>query len=858
MLIPVRLFLLLALVLGLVGGGRAAIAAVSIKKAPDGYAVKAEGYKAHLGPQGWLDRLEVGRLAPIRAIALGEMGKKGYVFAQQAGDSVTFDERGIYHLVYQFREDGFRASATITERAAARDGTDGKWYFLWFKVLFGPDAQLVKVIEPAALQFSLPVRTARAADRFAITLSDGTQIELATSGDTSFPNDPGGFGSSGVPPYGWQRGYMKLGKEYQYNFTITPGKKGQAVLAAPAATIQCERPDRRTTPGGPLAFLLRIAGEDALRLGKQVKSMRVDWKVIDFFGRTVYERPQPLKIQPGGTDLVSAMSAPVERAGWFRVEAVLEDRSKRMVPSRSTSDYAVVMPGVLPEIPAGNKDLVPGINLDLSAWLGFGLERIGGDFSAALPAAAASARRSGMQFFFQFTGPPKDVQSADQFGEYVGKVVAEHRSSCKHWEMINEPQATVIMTPEKYVAYLKAGYQAAKLADPECKVLGPTVCGIDLGYIEAVYKLGGGKFFDILTVHPYTGHGRGWVEQGIEVQYRALRALMARYGDEKKEVWFTESGFQNIFWITPIPEVQARFIVQEFLLGDSWGMPKSKVAYFFLKDHGFENWYVVRGDNSLSPAAAGMRNYAQQIHGLEFAGLLDVGRNRFAMHYRGPKRQLVALFSYDFPTRATLATDAQKGIVADFFGNREAATIEDGQVSVPVSGYPTYVLLPPQASVRGVPEDMGENLALKAPATASSGQASAAQATDGITTANGDHAGLPGWVSDKGVPLPQWLEVTLPKPSRVARVIVYTNSCFCGPAGIRDYQIQVRQDDKWRTVASESGNVDRWVLEHRFEPVLTDKVRVLVTRVNNGGLRDDPRKYTDLVARVAEIEVYAK
>jgi len=59
-------------------------------------------------------------------------------------------------------------------------------------------------------------------------------------------------------------------------------------------------------------------------------------------------------------------------------------------------------------------------------------------------------------------------------------------------------------------------------------------------------------------------------------------------------------------------------------------------------------------------------------------------------------------------------------------------------------------------------------------------------------------------------------------------------------------------------VASASGNVDRWVLEHRFEPVVTDKVRVLVTRVNNGGLRDDPRKYADLVARVAEIEVYGR
>ena len=592
-------------------------------------------------------------------------------------------------------------------------------------------------------------------------------------------------------------------------------------------------------------------------LGKLAKSLHVNWKVVDFFGQTVYERAQPLKFQPGGTDLISVITAPASRAGWFHVEALLEDRSKRMATSRSTSDYAVVVPGALQELPEGNKDLAAGVNLDLSAWVGFGLERIGGWGSEGiLPQVAASARRNGMHYFFLFGSAQKDASSPEEFGEQVGKVVSKHREDCKYWEMINEPNND--MSPEKYIAYLKAGYQAAKAADPECKVLGPTVCTINLGYIEAVYKLGGGKYFDIFTVHPYTGNGRGWVEQGIEVQYRGLRELMARYGDEKKEIWFSENGFQNTFWITPIPEVQARFVVQEFLLCDSWGLPKSKIYYFFLKDHGFEQWYVVRGDNSLSPAAAGMRNYAQQTRGLEFARLLDVGRNRLAMHYRGSKRQCVALFSRDFPTRATLETDAEKALVVDFFGNREAATIAGGRISVPVSGYPTYVLLPPQASVRGVPEDMGANLALNAPCTASSGQSSAAQATDGITTANGDHGGVPGWVSDKDAPLPQWLEVTLPKPASVARVIVYTNSSFCGPAGIRDCQIQVRQDDKWRTVASESGNVDRWVLEHRFEPVVTDKVRVLVTRVNNGGLRDDPRKYADLVARVAEIEVYPR
>ena len=59
------------------------------------------------------------------------------------------------------------------------------------------------------------------------------------------------------------------------------------------------------------------------------------------------------------------------------------------------------------------------------------------------------------------------------------------------------------------------------------------------------------------------------------------------YGDDKKEVWFTENGFQHVFQTTSFPEVQARFLTQQFLLCDSWGLPKVRVYYFLLKDHGF-------------------------------------------------------------------------------------------------------------------------------------------------------------------------------------------------------------------------------------------------------------------------------
>jgi hypothetical protein len=382
--------------------------------------------------------------------------------------------------------------------------------------------------------------------------------------------------------------------------------------------------------------------------------------------------------------------------------------------------------------------------------------------------------------------------------------------------------------------------------------------GFDLWYIDEVYRHGGGPLLDVVTVHPYTGHGRGWIEQDVAREYQNLRELLKRHGDESKPVWFTESGFTNQCWITPLLDVQARFLVQQNLLTASWGLTANQVSYFYLKEHGFENWFLMRSDNSLLTAAAGQRNLAQQTHGLSFDRLLDVGRNRVGMVFKGPDRQVSALFSYDFQTTADLQTDAAQATLIDFFGNESSVTSRQGRLEVPISGYPVYLRFDPEAHVAGVAADWGENRAVDATVRASSGQATATQVVDGVVTANGDHNGVPGWVSDKQNELPQWVEVTLPREERLARVLVYTNSSFSGVAGPRDFDVQMRVQDDWKTIARERGNVDRWVFEYPIEPTPADRIRVVVHRVNNGGLRDDPRPYADLTARISEIEAYAQ
>ena len=853
------------------GGG------ITIRKGRDGFTVQATGYRAHLSLAGSLDQFDAGGKNLVVASALGKMRSVGSVSANSQGDSVLFSSDGDYRLEYQFGEDGVRVKTRISAAAGKRDGVDGKWYYLPFRLQFSPAAQLLKLPDGADPEMVLPVRKPLNCDRFTVLFSNGAKIEVGIAGDLSFPSDPGSFGSSGLAPYEWHRNYLKADKEYEFTLKLTPGKPGEVFLAAPPLQLEFDRPERIVFQKGPLMATARVAGSDSRRSGS---AKHVVWRVTDLFGKVVVESKSQLRMerrtstarsaprvrqQRGANvppakavpaDHIAVLKVPTVEPGYYRVSAMVEDPAGKITPSKSSSDYSVLRPGILFDPPAQPAELGHGANIDLSAALGFKLERIADDMLEKLPAAAKSAQRTGTRFFVQLN-VPKGVTTPEGYADFVRKTVEKYRGECKHWEIINEPQATFIMSPEQYVAYLKAAHQAIKQVDSSAQVLGPTVCGIDCSYLERVYQLGGGAYFDILSVHPYTGHWRGWIEHGIEAQYRRLRELMAKHGDKNKPVWFTESGFQNLFQKTPIAEVQARFIVQQMLLAESWGMPANQICYFYLKEHGFENWYVMRGDNSLLPAAVGMRNFGQMTQNRTFVRTLTIGRNRLGMLYRGGGKQVACLFSYDYPTEATLSTNAMRARLVDFVGRESTLEPKEGKLKIFVSGYPVYVELGDSETLEGEPEDWGENFCRGGTVTASSGQGSAFQAVDGLCTGRGDD-NAPGWSSDVGAALPQSLEVKLPKRSPVGRVLLYTNSAFCGLSGIRDYEVQAFAKGDWQTIGTGKDNVDQWVFEHRCPPVTTDRIRVIVKRLNNGGLRDDPRPYAQMIARVAEIEAYEK
>ncbi|MBU7004647.1 MAG: glycosyl hydrolase 53 family protein, partial [Theionarchaea archaeon] len=173
--------------------------------------------------------------------------------------------------------------------------------------------------------------------------------------------------------------------------------------------------------------------------------------------------------------------------------------------------------------------------------------------------------------------PPKNLED---WSNYVFKTVEHFKGRVSHWEVWNEPNTNFFWLPKKdaqgYTNLLRAAYVAAKQADPQCVVLIGGMIGFgpeDLEYIEEIYSRGGGSYFDVFAWHPYPGDPNPCLDQFNFTEFMAeLKGIISRYGDEHKEIWFTE-----IAWgIGPntTREDQANYLVRSYVLSFAEGVDR--------------------------------------------------------------------------------------------------------------------------------------------------------------------------------------------------------------------------------------------------------------------------------------------
>ena len=141
-------------------------------------------------------------------------------------------------------------------------------------------------------------------------------------------------------------------------------------------------------------------------------------------------------------------------------------------------------------------------------------------------------------------------QHLDDWSEYVRQLVTRYKDRIRYWEVWNEeniPNFWKEPNAKDYVTLLKRTYEIIKEIDPELKVVFGGLAGVPHDYYENVLKEGGGKYFDIVNIHPYRG---GIVTVSLCERFlddiKKFRDLTIKYTGEDRPVWITEMG-----WATP-------------------------------------------------------------------------------------------------------------------------------------------------------------------------------------------------------------------------------------------------------------------------------------------------------------------
>lgn len=314
----------------------------------------------------------------------------------------------------------------------------------------------------------------------------------------------------------------------------------------------------------------------------------------------------------------------------------------------------------------------------------------------------------------------------DAWKDYVRALTGRYKGVITHWEVLNEPN--LAMSPQQYVPYLKAAYEAAKEGDPGCKVVG--ICatsdfaGKPDSFTDGVLGLGGTKFFDVLSVHLYDtqppeeslGAGSGKLIENWQ------RILKEKYGKDIP-VWHTEKSYtarelgysraKNDVPVEYCGEPQflidtfrhkAEYLIRETLL-DAVAGKQGRFYWFgvfgapsFISSQPYQPYGLdhTEFDGSPCPELVAANGLARALDGMShpFVGLL-LGDSVHGSLFSGEKGTMCALWDSKRESRIILPVGRASFVLRNFFGEPiEISANARGELVVDLDGAPKYLSLP--------------------------------------------------------------------------------------------------------------------------------------------------------------------
>jgi hypothetical protein len=391
-----------------------------------------------------------------------------------------------------------------------------------------------------------------------------------------------------------------------------------------------------------------------------------------------------------------------------------------------------------------------------------------------------------------------------------------------------------------------------------------------LGWYEAFYKAGGGKYLDAISFHDYEGN------EGVDpfhwnFKVNELRKIMTAYGDTNKPIWQTERAISAMRYWGYIGASQAlRISLQRDLL-ESWGVSNDHNNHYYVNVSGFDDMttFVNTPANGPHQALLVCRTRAAMTRDRKFVEKLNLGptgnKIMLGLRYEGDSGTTITLRNYgclDLPVEVSVPGGGLE--VIDAFGNKQNVSVAGGKAVVTVSQWPSYLRVGKGQKITVPPWDFGTNIAPEATFTYSAPtKSSFSILTDGVFQDNypdeplgadwrGEYTGKT--LDDK----PQTLDISFAKPREIQKVLIFGVRADNPFSAILDYDLQYFTGGKWTTIEQVHAPCPptdivelwpktkdiQWYQDNNFfvhqlkKPITTDKLRILVRRVSRGADAD--------------------
>ena len=221
---------------------------------------------------------------------------------------------------------------------------------------------------------------------------------------------------------------------------------------------------------------------------------------------------------------------------------------------------------------------------------------------------------------------PHTPEGRQAFAKYCYTVVSTLRGRVNRFEIWNEPNIDGFWTPKPnvkdYALLLETAYKACKEANPDCVIIGGVTSGVDLTYLEELFKLGGIQYMDVLSLHPYRQNAPEMGEKTVDQLIKAQQ-LTVKY-NKPLRLWVTEMGYPTHTGANGHPESrQAAYLSRCYLEILSTGLVDHFFWYWFGPDgkdatYSEDRFGLVRENWTLKPGYSTYSSLALQLAGSRF------------------------------------------------------------------------------------------------------------------------------------------------------------------------------------------------------------------------------------------------